>query len=519
MALISRQLSHWAALIPIILASALALAGLFSHRREAFSLDLLLDPYLHNILQFSLKQAAISCLLAILLAYPIARILLYFPTIAARRLYLSMCALAFVMPSFILITGIIILLGAEGWLLPLLGDNWKLFGWNGILIAHVYLNMPLAIRVLYQGLASVPSKSWRLSQQMRQSPWQRWKHIEWHAIKPQLVLLTAFIFVICFNSFGVILALGGGPKATTIEVAVYQALKFDYNLSEALLLSFIQTLIAGSVLLFAGYAGKSNLFQVARITPQAPVSQRLLSKTIAHFIYLIAWIFLLLPIVAVFLKAIMSQSLIDWLPLVHAATRSIIIATSAAILAVTLGWLVMLPIRSNQAGSPKRALLAEWLAVHHMIIPAMVIGVGWFAFFITRIDINQYSLVFLILLNAFILTPFVVLQLKPMILQWDKKHRRLLSNWRPSLWQRLSIEARFILPALKPTLGLVLVFALGDVPIFALFGDPNEPTLTWLIYRLAGSYRMDMAAQVSLVLLAISVILIFKMEPRHAQHK
>ena len=519
MALISRQLSHWAALIPIILASALALAGIFGHRREAFSLDLLLDPYLHSILNFSLLQAALSCILALGLAYPIARILLYFPNIWARRLYLSMCALAFVMPSFILITGIIILLGADGWLLPFLGDNWKLFGWNGILIAHVYLNMPLAIRVLYQGLASVPANSWRLSQQMRQSPWQRWVNLEWHAIRPQLVLLSAFIFVICFNSFGVILALGGGPKATTIEVAVYQALKFDYNLSEALLLSLIQALIAGTVLLFAGYKGKSNLFLVSRISPVTPLPQTRLSTLVANFIYFIAWMFLLFPILAVLVKALMSQNLVGWHSLVDAASRSLFIAASAATLAIILGWLVMLPIRSNQVTHPKRALLAEWLAVHHMIIPAMVIAVGWFAFFITRIDISQYSMIFLILLNAFVLTPFVVLQLKPLILQWDKKHHRLLTNWRPTFWQRLYIEAGFILPALKPTLGLVFVFALGDVPIFALFGNPNEPTLTWLIYRLAGSYRLDMAAQVSLVLLAFSVILIFKMEPRHAQDK
>lgn len=517
MAFIGRQLSLWAALIPIILASALALAGILGHRREAFSLDLLLDPYLHSILQFSLIQAAISCLLALLIAYPIARILLYFPNIFARRLFLSLCALAFVMPSFILITGIIILLGADGWLLPVLGDNWKLFGWNGILIAHVYLNMPLAIRVLYQGLASVPVNSWRLSQQMRQSHWQRWNNIEWPAIKPQLVLLAAFIFVICFNSFGVILALGGGPKATTIEVAVYQALKFDYNLSEALLLSFIQTLIAGSVLLLAGYIGKSNLFQVARIAPTTPIPQNRLSRSLARFFYTLAWIFLLSPIVAVFLKTLTSQNFIDWNTLVAAAGRSLLIAVTAATLAIILGWLAILPVRSNQSKHPKQALLAEWLALHHMVIPAMVIGVGWFAFFITRIDISQYSLVFLVLLNGFILTPFVVLQLKPMILQWDRKHARLLTNWRPSLWQKLSIEARFILPALKPTLGLVLVFALGDVPIFALFGNPNEPTLTWLIYRLAGSYRMDMAAQVSLLLLAFSTILIVKMEPRHAQ--
>ena len=33
---------------------------------------------------------------------------------------------------------------------------------------------------------------------------------------------TAIIFVICLSSFAVALLLGGGPRATTVELAIYQ---------------------------------------------------------------------------------------------------------------------------------------------------------------------------------------------------------------------------------------------------------------------------------------------------------
>lgn len=38
--------------------------------------------------------------------------------------------------------------------------------------------------------------------------------------------VAALIFMLCFASFATVLSLGGGPKATTIELAIYRALSF-----------------------------------------------------------------------------------------------------------------------------------------------------------------------------------------------------------------------------------------------------------------------------------------------------
>jgi thiamine transport system permease protein len=39
------------------------------------------------------------------------------------------------------------------------------------------------------------------------------------------------ILVICLTSFAVVITLGGGPKATTIELAIYQAVRFEFDLA------------------------------------------------------------------------------------------------------------------------------------------------------------------------------------------------------------------------------------------------------------------------------------------------
>lgn len=519
MALSRRTVVPWLTLLPAVLATSIALLGLFGARRENFDLGFYTDPYFVSTLSFSLKQALLSTTLALLLALPIARALTFMPRLLGRRWFMTLTALAFVMPSFVLITGLMILLGANGWLN--FGDPqpWSLFGLQGILIAHVYLNMPLAVRVMYQGLQSIPHDSWRLSQQLRLTPWQRWTQIEWPAIKLHLGLLAAFIFVLCFNSFAVVLTLGGGPSSTTLEVAIYQALKYDFNLSEALLLSLVQALIAGAVLLAAGYSGKSSLFRIAvQHRPTGLALSR--AASFAHqCTYGLAWVFLLLPIVAVLIKAVSHSASLEGVPLLAATGQSLMIAVGAAAAALPLGWLMLWPLRYHHSHAPRRALWAEWLAVHHMVIPTLVIGVGWFAFWVSRIDIADASVPLLITLNAFVLVPFVVLQLKPLLVQFDQQHRRLLANWRPLAWHRVIIEWRFIVPSLKPLLALVLVLALGDVPLFALFGQSDQPTLTWYIYRLAGSYRLDQAAQAALMLLLMSSVLIYWMEPRHAHRQ
>ncbi|STQ81936.1 thiamine transporter membrane protein [Hafnia alvei] len=66
----------------------------------------------------------------------------------------------------------------------------------------------------------------------------------------------ALIFMLCFASFATVLSLGGGPQATTIELAIYQALSYDYDLSRAALLAILQLLCClGLVLLSQKLSG------------------------------------------------------------------------------------------------------------------------------------------------------------------------------------------------------------------------------------------------------------------------
>ncbi len=43
-----------------------------------------------------------------------------------------------------------------------------------------------------------------------------------------------------FTSFAIVLTLGGGPKYTTLEVAIYQAILFEFDVPKAGLFALLQ---------------------------------------------------------------------------------------------------------------------------------------------------------------------------------------------------------------------------------------------------------------------------------------
>ena len=50
--------------------------------------------------------------------------------------------------------------------------------------------------------------------------------------------------------------MGGGPNSTTLEVAIYQALIFEFNFSKAASLASIQFFLCGIIALFFVFLGK-----------------------------------------------------------------------------------------------------------------------------------------------------------------------------------------------------------------------------------------------------------------------
>ena len=113
----------------------------------------------------------------------------------------------------------------------------SIFGFHGVVLAHVFFNLPLAIRLILQGWLVIPAERFRLAASLN-APVGRL--LEWPMLRAVVPGVFLVIFLICLTSFAVALTLGGGPRATTVELAIYQALRFDFDLGRAALLACVQ---------------------------------------------------------------------------------------------------------------------------------------------------------------------------------------------------------------------------------------------------------------------------------------
>ena len=194
--------------------------------------------YVGSVVRFTLLQAALSTLLSILLGAAVALALARRSRFPGRSLFIAALNLASVLPAIVAVFGIVAVLGRAGWVgqaaRPLGIDlgGW-LYGLPGILIAHVFFNAPLAARVFLASLAAVPGEHWRLAAQLGMRPAAIFRLIDLPLLKREAPSVAALIFLLCFTSFAVVLALGGGPSAATLEVAIYESVRFDVDFARA----------------------------------------------------------------------------------------------------------------------------------------------------------------------------------------------------------------------------------------------------------------------------------------------
>jgi thiamine transport system permease protein len=194
-----------------------------------------------GVSSFSFWQAFLSALLSVVPAIFLARALYrrHFP---GRQALLRLCAMTLILPVLVAVFGILSVRapGLAG-LCSAFRTEWTFspYGLKGILLAHVFFNMPMATRLFLQALENIPGEQRQLAAQLGMRGWSFFRFVEWPWLRRQIPV-AALIFMLCFASFATVLSLGGGPQATTIELAIYQALSYDYDPGRAALLAMVQ---------------------------------------------------------------------------------------------------------------------------------------------------------------------------------------------------------------------------------------------------------------------------------------
>lgn len=492
---------------------AASLAALLRYSDLYSWLGYMQQPYLWRVVRFSLWQALLSSGISLLIAIPVASCFIH-RSFYGRSALLQLFSISMVVPTIVAVLGLVVVYGRTGWLNQIFGVQIPLYGLVGILLAHVFFNMPLAVRLLLQGYDLIPAGQWRQASQLGFSRWAAFRWIEWHYMKKTLPGAFVLIFMLCFSSFAVVLSLGGGPKFSTLEVAIYQALRFDFDLNKASFLALLQVFICTLFAIIVYRLAPVNRQDASLLAVKSyTLKDSILAKLTDGLAMLCALLLVIPPFLAifdpvfspVFLSTLQSTAL--W----NAVLVSMKIALPAALLSLLMGICFGVLARFCMA----RHYLAflpnkiEHLGNIILMVPGLVIATG---LFLTLRDLGlglQSSYWIVVWVNAVMALPFVLRALMPVLYQQERRFRNIYLSLGIHSWARWCLEWPLIRKSVAQAFGYALLLSLGDMGVIALFGSQGLVSLPLYLFQLIGSYQLEKGACVAVVLISLCLVLFY----------
>lgn len=463
-----------------------------------------------HLVSMTAIQAGLTTVLSLIAGSALAWALnrLRFP---GRDLIVGLFASAIVTPGLIVAFGLLAIWGRAGWInqaeLSLFGTPLELpiFGLGGILMAHVILDGAFAARILLARLDATPTQRLKSGQSLGLSPMQRFAILDWPMLAGALPGLAAIIFLLAFTSFPIVLLLGGGPANQTLEVAIYSAVRLDFDLAGAVRLALVQIGICAAVIV-----GASTFAPVSATTGRSPPS----SWRDATWARALQWLVLILgvlgfglPLLATLLGGV-GSGLVDvviresfW----RALATSLLLGAGSAALTLALALVIGLaraataaPLYRVGVGAPAYAYLA---------VPAVVLSLGFFLL-VRNMGLMPSAAAPLVVLiaNALLSLPFALATLGPPLDAIALSRGKLIRSLDLGGWtQWVAVEWPLIGRDAGVVVALAFCFSLGDLGVIALFGTEDFTTLPLLMYRALGAYRSNDAAAIAALMLALTI--------------
>ena len=465
-----------------------------------------LGPADFAAIRFTLTQAVVSAVLSVALAIPVARALAR-RSFAGRGLLITLLGAPFILPTLVAVLGLLAVFGRNGLVsqgLGLIGlPPLQIYGFSGVVLAHVFFNLPLATRLILQGWLAIPAERFRLAAALDFSRRDTFLRLEWPMLREVVPGAALVVFLLCLTSFSVALTLGGGPRATTVELAIYQAFRFDFDLSKAALLALVQF----------GLCAIAALLSLSLALPSGMGAG--LDRPVQRFDRggrgLLLWDAAMIALAAAFLLVPLGVLVLRGLPLVAglpapvwvAAGRSVTVALASVVLCI--GFALVLAHGVIRARAPISGMF-ETAGMVALAASPLVIGTGLFILVFPVVDPARLALPVTALVNAAMALPFALRALLPALRQVEATQGRLADSLGVTGLARLRLVT---LPRLRRPLGfsagLAGALSMGDLGVIVLFAERDGATLPLQLYRLMGAYRSDDAAGAAVLLLALSL--------------
>ena len=498
-------------------------------------------------LVFTVWQAALSTLLTLVVGLPAAFLFacFHFP---GKSLLRVATTLPFILPTVVAAAGFNALLGPRGWLNLLLMAVFHLDSapvqilntLGAILLAHVFYNTTIVIRVTGSAWAQLDPRLEQAGRALGASVWRNFREVTLPLLKPSIIAATLLVFLFDFTSFGVILLMGG-PKFSTLEVEIYLQTMQMLNLPAAGILSALQLAITlGLGWLSSRLGGVRDIPLLPRLKGEGMrPAHSWGEKVFVGGMSLVLALLLALPLLSLAGRSVTrldadrgqrgaidsgltldyygalfvnSNQSIFYVPPVDAARNSLGYALTAVAFAMTLGTLASFAL--NHKGRANRFL--GLLLMLPIGVSAVTLGLGFLVTFTgPPVDVRSFPLLVPIA-HSLVALPFVVRILQPALASIPNQLRQAAAvlgapPWRVWLEVDLPVVGRAMLVA-----GIfAFTISLGEFGATSFLARPETPTLPIAIYRylsLPGALNYGQALAMATILMLICGVCIFVME-------
>ncbi len=495
-------------LYPLIAIVSLSLSG------ETFSTLLVRLPLsaLGHLLAFTFGQAFLSTLLTLALGLPGAFIIARYD-FPGKSLFLALTTLPFVLPTVVVAAAFNLILGRFDLRYTL----------TAILVAHVFYNVALVMRMVGSFWAHLDPALEEAAQMLGASPWRAFREVTLPLLTPAVGASSLLVFIFSFTSFGVVLILGG-PRFATLEVEIYRQATVFADFPLAALLSLLQIGITlGAMVLYARLQRRMSRPLMLR-------SRRVILRPLHGRRQGWAWLylggllfFLTLPPLMPVLRSLRDGGLayrmlfrnprrsIFYVPPVVAVRNSLLLALATMGLALTLGLLTAWLLHRRQG--------RWWLDALFMLplgTSAVTLGFGYLIAWGRPCCDLRGTAGLIVVAHTLVALPLVVRAILPSLqaippslreaaaVLGAPPLRRFLEIDLPLIWRSLAVGALF-----------AFTVSMGEFGATSLLARPERPTLPVAIYRFlarpgTGNYDQAMAMASILVIVSLAAFLLIE---------
>jgi thiamine transport system permease protein len=487
--------------------------------------SLLGDPYYLRIIGFTVWQAILSTLLAVLMGLPGAYLLARYD-FRGKRLIEALTTVPFVLPSIIVVLGFVRFFGNNGilnrFLMAVFGLEEPplriLYSLQAILLAHAFYNFPVVVRIVSSLWRRIHPSTEEAARSLGAHGMRLFWRITLPQILPALLSAAALVFIFCLLSFAIVLVLGGGPRYTTLEVEVYRLAKVSLDLKTGSALALIGAII--SLVFLYAYIKLQQRSSFAERMAEDAEKPRLAgmlgsARGVFYLLYLLLMALVILaPMITVVAYSFQLRSgwgqqaiSLEWYrrilsgggPYLRAVANSLFFAVMTMLLSLPLGTvLAYAGARSRFAGSR----LLEAVMMLPIGISSIILGLGYLKAYQQlpwRIVGSWYAIVFA---HTVIAYPFVIRVASATFRKIKSSLAEAARSLGAGPWRLFwHLELPLARSALITGAAFAFGISVGEINASLMLYNEQLITIPVMIYRLIGSYNFIGACAMGSVLM------------------